>query len=197
MAKLSSGEIANLTNWAKNLHDKTMDRGPSARLRRCHSPMEILLCEDFHNAKSFFDTARPQNPEILAAVIGLLAHAREGYAERKCFCCGEDNDCQSLSDKAFPNALARPLKKNNRRSPLSPARFQRLITCTTIDEFYAQLRRALALINFAPPIISLSNGILQWDEDQRCKDKTKFTEHLRYHWTEAYYNERLSNKLEP
>jgi CRISPR type I-E-associated protein CasB/Cse2 len=158
--------------------------------------MDVLLCEDFHNATSIFDDASQRNPEALATVIGLIAHSREGFCDRKCACCGKNNNCHSQSIKAFPNALAKPLENGAKRSPLSPDRFQRLITCTTIDEFYDQLRRALALIKFAPPIISLADGILQWSEDQRSKDKTNFTKHLRYHWTEAYYAGRLLNKLE-
>lgn len=196
MAKLNNEERHRLTVWANKLHDPKRDRGPSARLRRCPDLMSVMLCEDFHNGSSAFAPPHAQRPEVQAAIIGLLAHAREGYTERDCTCCGDHGNCHSQSVKAFPTVLAQPLQPGGARSPLSPARFHRLVSCDTADEFFSQLRRALALIKFAPPIISLANSILQWDEDQRSKNKTNFADHLKYQWTAAYYAARPANSID-
>lgn len=196
MAKLSDGERQALTRWVEELHDPSQDRGPSARLRRCPDLRSVMLCEDFHSATPIFDPSQSREPAVMAAIIGLLAHSRGGYIDRDCNCCGAQGNCHSQSIKAFPTVLAQPQEPGGSRSPLSPARFQRLVNCSTVDELFSQLRRALALVKNAPPIISLTNGILQWDADQRAKRKTNFAEHLKYQWTAAYYAERAAKKLD-
>ena len=197
MAKLNNEERQNLTNWVQILHDPEKSRGPSARLRRCPDLMSVMLCEDFHSAMPIFDSYQNRQPEVLAAITALLAHARDGYIEQRCSCCGGSGNCHSQSIKAFPTALAQPFDPGGKRSPLSPARFHRLIGCDTMEDFFTQLRRALALIKFAPPMISLTNSIFQWDEDQRTKSKTNFAEHLKYQWTAAYYAAREANNIDP
>ena len=196
MAQLNDRERQALTLWVNDLHDPARDRGPSARLRRCRDLMSVMLCEDFHSAAPIFDTSRPREPAVMAAIVGLLAHSRDGYIEGDCSCCGTQGNCHSQSIKASPTVLAQPQEPGGSRSPLSPARFQRLVGSDTIEDFFTQLRRALALIKYAPPIISLTNGILQWDTDLRAKHKSNFAEHLKYQWTAAYYAERAAKKLD-
>jgi CRISPR system Cascade subunit CasB len=144
------GEI--LTQWWNSLQQ---DTGGRARLRRCHSPEEVMLEPAFHRLlnrlRSLIEQPDRAEAEIvrdmhrLATVAGLLAHVRRP-------------DNRSLAD--------RMAEKRGQRVLVSPLRFRRLLK-VPFEELYEAMIRMLRQLDETASLFDLANSVFYWGDKTR------------------------------
>ncbi len=152
------GEI--LTQWWSSLEQ---DAGGRARLRRCHSPDEVMMEPAFHRLlnrlRPLIDREDRSEAEIardilrLAAVAGLLAHVRRP-------------DNHSLAD--------RMAEKRGQRVLVSPLRFRRLLK-VPFEELYEAMIRMLRQLDETASLFDLANSVFYWGDK------------IRKRWALAYF----------
>ncbi|HEX7325232.1 MAG TPA: type I-E CRISPR-associated protein Cse2/CasB [Rhodanobacteraceae bacterium] len=131
-------------------HGLDRDRGARAELRRCETPLEVMLTPAFHAARTRLvavglDDAHEPVRTRIAAVIGLLAHVQ-----------GEGGKSPAA---AFSES-------QDGRPPVSPLRFRRILAAQDDTELYRLLRRVLPLaptLNF----LALASDVLDWSDATR------------------------------
>jgi CRISPR system Cascade subunit CasB len=168
-----------LINWWQDLEEiklpngKTKsNRGERAKLRRCEKPEDILLQSSFYELQQQF----PKTPVLaLAAVAGLLAHIKKP------------------SEFSFPKQLGQQ-KEQSGKAVFSELRFQQLLASRDIDELYENLRRAIIQLNRTANILSLADGVLHWEQEQRNKNQfdERPEQRFQFTWAKAYFSEVLT-----
>lgn len=140
-------------------HGLDHDRGARAELRRCRTPLEVMLTPAFHAARARLvaaglDDAHEPVRTRIAAAIGLLAHV------------------EAEGDKSPAEAFS---ESQDGRPPVSPLRFRRILAAQDDTELYRLIRRVLPLaptLNF----LALANDVLDWG------DATRKRWVYAYHW---------------
>lgn len=151
-----------LASW---WHGLDRDRGARAELRRCETPLDVMLTPAFHAARTRLvaaglDDAREPLRTRVAIVVGLAAHvdpvARDSPADP-----GQRSPAATFSVGDPP--------------AVSPLRFRRILAAQDDAELYRLIRRVLPL---APKVdlIQLAEDVLGWG------DTTRKRWIYAYHW---------------
>lgn len=136
--------FAILRAWWGNLEN---DKGERAALRRAANLTGVMLSPAFHRLlndlrRSGFSVTENRYPK-LAAVTGLAARVRS------------DNGESLATSMGTPRSVGG-------KATVSELRMRRLLACDDIDELYALLRRALALIDNRASLADLAATIWNW-----------------------------------
>ncbi len=134
-----------LRGWWKSLED---NKGQRAELCRCATPTEILLCPAFYNiGQPLEDVGISRGKrEVVAAIIGLLAHVR-------------NDNAQSSLPKAMAYGEGKPR--------VSTTRFRALLEAQSVGDLYPLLRRVLGLLDKTANIDDLATSLFYWDNETR------------------------------
>jgi CRISPR system Cascade subunit CasB len=142
-----------LVSWWHGLND---DRGARAELRRCETPLDVMLTPAFHAARARMlnaglnDAHEPIRTRI-AMVVGLAAHIEPKLPE--------------ASGKASTRSPAKAFSEGDPPA-VSPLRFRRILAAQDDTELYRLIRRVLPLapaVNF----LALADDVLGWRDDIR------------------------------
>ena len=147
-----------LTAWWSGLSER---RGERAALARCHGPAEVVATLEFHAAfarhfAQVLDTQRLHRP-AMPAVLGLLSGVRKADERR------------SLGKVLAQGAAG--------GRGLSNLRFRRLLQAEDIQDLYALLRRAIALVDRAAPLLETAELVYLWslpEPRQRLRQNLAF-----------------------
>ena len=160
-----------LLKWWQELGDR---RGERAELRRSDTLDAVLLCEGFrHLWQALAQTGQCRERDMLAwaCVAAALAEVRE-----------------QPTDEGMTFARRLGTQKEKTGKPyMSEMRFAQLQKSRSGDDFLRRLRRALALVNKAAPVLSLADNILHWFYEQQGNMGTKPTDRLAVRWATDYF----------
>lgn len=160
-----------LMKWWQKLEDQ---RGSRAELRRSETLEAILLTEGFRNLwQALGQTGRNRQGDILAwaCVAAALADVRR------------QRESKNIT---FAKCLGEQ-KERTGKPHMSELRFAQLQKSRSGDDFLKRLRRALALINKAAPILSLADNILHWFHEQQSHQGAKPMDRLAARWATDYF----------
>lgn len=137
-------------------HSLDRDRGARAELRRCETPLDVMLTPAFHAARARLvaaglDDAREPIRTRVAVVVGLAAHV--------------DSTPRATSDGQIGSSPAAAFSEGDPPS-VSPLRFRRILAAQDDIELYRLIRRVLPLapsVNFH----ALAGDILDWGDTTR------------------------------
>lgn len=150
----ATGQI--LLAWWQGLND---DRASRANLKRCSTPLEVVMTSAYQRLYSRLQTAGlpEQQPDSdrLPAVVGILAHIKKDNA---------DVDFAARCSGIEKEPVVHPL------------RFKHLLESSDTAELFTNLRRILSLIDDTAPVLVLSRDIYFWG------DKTKRRWVYGYKW---------------
>ncbi len=176
-----NGNLQEIMKWHAYLNDKS-GRADRAKLRRCHSPYEILLHSPFYGFRQKFDSFLPnylnENERVLtlACIAGLLSHVETAT----------ELDSKSFANQLYGEKQDKPI--------LSELRFNKLQKTREWEDFYRQLRRCIALLR-SVNIISLADDIVHWSCDLYKESNMikNLSTRLNIYWAIEYY-QNLPNK---
>jgi len=150
-----------LIAWWKELEKS---RGDRARLRRCHSPLEVAFVPAYHRLRWALKKAGPVNDEQLALVAGVLSHVKE------------------YIPSSFAVQMADSDSADGKKARVSGLRFRRLLAIDDHEKLYETMIRMVHLLGDTVDIPSLAAGIYWWNE--RTKKE----------WAFAYYEHAPSEE---
>ena len=184
---LTQTEIHALQRWHARLDD---NRGDRARLRRAERAEDVLLTEAFAHFLQQMPEAWREPGRIFssAAVAGLLSHVKEDLQIATKAHQGKKDDKQDKKEKkmaSFAELLATPVE--GKKAPMSEIRFQQLQKSRTTDEFYRNVRRAIALLGGRVNIVSLANDIIQWHQEFNHQIDRQPSRRLAVRWATDYF----------
>lgn len=147
---------AALRHWWEQLEQR---RGDRARLRRCHTPADIMLEPAYYlllnELQALGLRLNESGAERIAVIAGLLA-----YVEKP-------------ASGADP--LAKRMAKPADKPVVSGLRFRRLLQADDMQDLYPRLRRALIQVDGAADIADLANSVYWWGD------------RVRIQWAQKYY----------
>ncbi|MCP4115901.1 MAG: type I-E CRISPR-associated protein Cse2/CasB [Desulfobacteraceae bacterium] len=154
--KWKEGQRDAVWEWWKLLQNRklSVQRAHRARLRRCHSPDQVMLERGFHELLRDYVSWPAYQIRGVAMVAGLLAHAKES---------------DSPKGELFGRQLARS-KKGSDTPVLSELRFNQLQKARQPEDIYRLLRRIILLLDREVNVLSLAEFILAWDLDYSFKN---------------------------
>lgn len=149
---------------------RTLPRAARAELRRADSIFAVSLCAAYqqiyrqlssqtHNPETAQRLEQEYSRDRLALLIGVLVHV-EKLAEPG-------------PERGFA-AVASLVPKDDEKAPVSPLRFERLLTSPDLGDLFTGLRRMMPL---------LKNG---FDLNEFCKDILHWNDLTRKKWAYAY-----------
>ncbi|EKF75778.1 hypothetical protein A11A3_02877 [Alcanivorax hongdengensis A-11-3] len=157
--------------WWRQLEEQ---RGARAELRRSETLDAVLLTEGFrHLWQALAQTSERRDRDMLAwaCVAAALADVREQPAAK---------------DVSFARRLGEQKEKTG-KPYMSEMRFAQLQKSRSGDDFLMRLRRALALINKTAPVLSLTDNILHWFQEQQSNQGSRPMDRLAVRWATEYF----------
>lgn len=131
------------------------NRGDRAELRRCNSPLEVMMTPAFHYARRKFLERRPEDGRDagnrLPLVVGLAAHVTSP-AQRNAH----------VALPSLPDAFSR-----GDRPKVSPLRFRQILEARDDDELFTRVRRVLPMVSSEVSVFSLANDLFWWNDRTR------------------------------
>jgi CRISPR system Cascade subunit CasB len=170
-----------LERWWDNL--KENDRGGRAKLRRCESPLDVMLVPAFHNLfNQLKDCIPTKNISAVAAIAGLASHV-------------DSNASASEDDRYWSFAKQLGNSKENSEKPfMSEIRFYKLIKSKDFDEFYKNVRRAMMMLNRNVNLPALADCILEWDKENSSKFRKESSKSFKFSMVKNYYSQVFKNE---
>jgi CRISPR system Cascade subunit CasB len=143
-----------LYGWRAGLEE---NRGDRAMLRRCQSPVEVAFTPAFHRLGSALREIARVDPDRLARVAGVIAHARlqEGPSR--------DRFAQQLAESA------------GGRARVSGLRFRRLLAEDDPERLYEMMIRLVRHLDGNADLGSLAQGLYWWNQQTKKR------------WAQDYY----------
>jgi len=130
-------------------------RGDRAELRRCDTPLAVMMTTAFHYARrrllerGLSDSQWAK--DRLPIIVGLAAHV-VSTPDRK----------NHIALPSLPDAFSRGDK-----SPVSPLRFRQILEARDDDERFTRVRRVLPLVGTQVNLFSLANDLYGWGDQTR------------------------------
>lgn len=144
-----------LRTWWQSLET---DRGERAALRRAASLTEVMLSPAFHRllnslCRAGYGVADYRYPK-LAAIAGLAARVK------------------TESPETLATRMGSPKRGGDKKAAMSDLRVRRLLASDDIEELYALLRRALALLGDQANVADLAATLWHWSamDEKRSND---------------------------
>lgn len=141
-----------LFEWWSGL-DK--NRGARAELRRCNTPLEVMMTPSFHYARRRLLERRLDEEESrndrLPLVIGLASHVTSSL----------QRDAH-VALPSLPDAFSR-----GDRPKVSPLRFRQILEAHDDDELFTRVRRVLPMVRNEISVFSLANDLYWWGDRTR------------------------------
>ena len=129
----------------------TGDRGTIARLRRCASVTEAMQEKAAIDLFHALGCKNPRDLTVVGLAAAVLATVRQADTVR------------------FPRAIGPTDPAHPETARVKPLRFRRLMEAATPDERLMAFRRAIGLVDGAANLFSLSEALLNWNEDLRLR----------------------------
>lgn len=143
---------ATLFEWWSGL-DK--NRGARAELRRCNTPLEVMMTPSFHYARRRLLERRSEEEDNrndrLPLVIGLASHVTST----------PQRDAH-IALPSLPDAFSR-----GDRPKVSPLRFRQILEARDDDELFTRVRRVLPMVRNEISVFSLANDLYWWGDRAR------------------------------
>lgn len=166
-----------IRGWWRSLEEARKDR---ARLRRCDSPMQVMILSGFHRLLNSMDAWPQYQVPALAAVAGLLSHVQEDVTHSK--------------DTPLPFGRQLGLPKDEEGNPsVSELRFYQIQKSRDLDELYRRLRRAVWLLGRRANILSLADCVLQWDRENRGVYDKQPSRRVQFRLAQDYFSAVLAS----
>lgn len=154
MNEINAMVFTRLVSWWENLED---DRAGRAILKRASSITAVSLCAPYQRLyRQLLETGWPADAsdtlnDRLAAVVGLLAHAR-----------GETTGTRQRNGALKPPAAMS--RRDGDRPVVSELRFLRLLDSPDLEALFSGLRRILPLVGSQLDVIALAKDVLFWGD---------------------------------
>ena len=142
-------------------------------LRRAETPEEALLTDGFRLLWFTLPESlrKPWHMPAWGCVAAVLAEVREPDHE-----------------KNFAAAMGAQVERTG-RPRVSELRFQQLYQSRNLEEFQRRMRRAVHLLGKKAHVLSLADGILQWQQEKNGHPDYRPDRRLPVRWALAYFSE--------
>jgi CRISPR system Cascade subunit CasB len=140
-----SPEMGELKSWWISLEN---NRGDRAKLRRCHTLIEVAFLPVFHRLRLEVEKHGRIDYDSLALVAALVARVKNS------------SDALSIAEQMATG-------KQDGSARVSGLRFRRLLKVKDNEHLYAAIARVIALLGGTANVQSLAEGVYQWNDITR------------------------------